>query len=472
MDFNDYNWHIYSQSEEGKKAISMFTFDDYLPIHDIITTYGKRKDFMSKEECESFAQTEWDLHISLFPEPKTKEEAYRLFTMYSDCGRDTNYYQDIMLCDVVSLLFYFKSKEYFIPNLFAQNFALLYGFCDLYDITLPAIPKKADMRSRVLYYLKLNDLFQEKRKEWNLTPEEFCALLYDYTPKMLAKNRSELPAPSKAWLIGGHKLDFEKEHDYLFWQSNANVMRGDILVFYESAPISAITEIWRADHNGVTDPFFYYYSYSYLTERTEIPPITLKMLKEDDYFKNISFVKRNMQGTSARLYADDYKHLLRLIEAQGGVISSLPSIYIPQAAKAVEIKSEKDVEEEILIPFLSSCDITNTEYIRQLDLKFGHKIHKFPDFAIHYKEVGGEKTAKVIIEVKKLLKTPADFNEAFPQGRSYAMQTDAHTLMLCDQYDLYVYDRPFNRNRFRQYSWVELNSNPDKFDEIKTLLNK
>ena len=64
--------------------------------------------------------------------------------------------------------------------------------------------------------------------------------------------------------------------------SNQETKKGDILVHYETSPISAITCLWIAQVDGVIDPFTHYYSNTYISNRIAIPHITLKELREDE----------------------------------------------------------------------------------------------------------------------------------------------------------------------------------------------
>lgn len=81
----------------------------------------------------------------------------------------------------------------------------------------------------------------------------------------------------------------------LAWQSNMDTKRGDILIHYETSPVSAITCLWIAQTDGVIDPFFHYYSNTYIGDRIVIPNISLKELKADIYFSNHPLVRKNFQ---------------------------------------------------------------------------------------------------------------------------------------------------------------------------------
>ena len=83
-----------------------------------------------------------------------------------------------------------------------------------------------------------------------------------------------------------------------FWQGNSETKKGDILVFYEKSPVKSINSVWRAQEAGVINPFFLYYSNTYIGNKQEIPPISLEELRNDTYFKNHKLVHKQFQGGS------------------------------------------------------------------------------------------------------------------------------------------------------------------------------
>ena len=159
--------------------------------------------------------------------------------------------------DILSFLLYYFSPEYFIPNLFRCRIFELNQIADAFDIDLPSIPKKSDYKSRCLYYWDLCEVFYKFRLDNNLSPDELCAFLYDYAPNFIPKEKTNIPHPAQAWFIGGKTYPIEEKLDKTFWQANPETKKGDILIHYETSPISAITCIWIAQADGVIDPFFH-----------------------------------------------------------------------------------------------------------------------------------------------------------------------------------------------------------------------
>ena len=259
-----------------------------------------------------------------------------------------------------------------------------------------------------------------------------------------------------------------------FWQSSPDTRKGDVLIHYETSPVSAITCFEISQTDGVIDSFFHYYSNIYIGNRMSIPPITLKELKADTYFSKHPLVRRNFQGVNGwALSGEDYSELLRMIKSKGFDIEELPQLYVPTLPKNVVIEHEKDVEEKLLEPLLNSmCWHENKDFIRQLPIHAGRGHRIYPDYALHYDNKQEEEKAKVLIEAKFYMKTNQDIEDAFLQARSYAQLLSSSVIVLCDKYCLIVYERKdgFDRGKYKKYYWSELEKS-DVFNELKNKLN-
>lgn len=164
-------------------------------------------------------------------------------------------YASILNCiPELSLGLYYQFKEFFFPMLFMCRFFDLNKIADIFNIEVPPIPKKSDYKARCMYYRELCEVFYKFRMENNLLPAELCAFLYDYVPNFISKEKTDIPKPAQAWFIGGKTDPKEAILDQTFWQANPNTKKGDILVHYETSPISAITCLWIAQTDGVIDP--------------------------------------------------------------------------------------------------------------------------------------------------------------------------------------------------------------------------
>ncbi|WP_126679235.1 hypothetical protein [Prevotella koreensis] len=174
-----------------------------------------------------------------------------------------------------------------------------------YDIELPEVPPRTKYFDRCMYYVKLCNILCEFANENKLTHAEMCAFLYDYEIKLIKEEMEtetascqQLPRPLQAWFLVGTYREGERNMTRGFWQGNSETKKGDVLVFYEKSPVKSINSVWRAQEAGVIDPFFLYYSNTYIGNKQEIPPISLEELRNDTYFKNHKLVHKQFQGGS------------------------------------------------------------------------------------------------------------------------------------------------------------------------------
>lgn len=283
-----------------------------------------------------------------------------------------------------------------------------------------------------------------------------------------------MPKPSQAWFIGGRLYQEDKSLESKFWQSSPETKKGDILVHYETSPISAITCIETSLTDGVIDPLFRYYGCIYIGNRINIPYITLKELQVNEYFSKHPLIRKSFQGVNGwPMSSKDYSELLRMIKAKGFDTETLPKLYAPTIPNNISIVHERDVETQLLEPLLNSMGwYENKDFIRQLPIQAGRGHRVFPDYALHYDDKSNEERAKVLIEAKLHMKNNKKIEEAFLQARSYARLLNSSVIVLCDKDYLIVYERKdsFDRDRYKKYCWGDF-ENPDIFNELKNRLN-
>lgn len=491
MKFNQYTWNLYKQSPDGQKAIKEFEeSSNNDTAMDLVFKYNPRmKLWLDNVKAitlvADFCESMWCYNIEEFPDkerPKTLEEAKEFYEDVISRG----YWEDgeiviprddfnTMLNNIVwiSFLMYYFSPKFYFPNIFVFRFFDLQKIADVFDIELSPIPKKPDYKARCMYYWRLCEIFYQFRTNNNLSPAELCAFLYDFAPNFISKENTEIPKPSQAWCIGG-LIDPAEVYDITFWQANPETKKGDILIHYETSPISAITCLWIAQTDGVIDPFFHYYSNTYISGKIDIPYISLKELQTDDYFSKHPLIRKRFQGVNGWMLSnEDYTELFRMIKAKGFNTDLLPKLYAPALPKIVSIIHERDVEVQLLEYYLNKMGwFENKDFIRQLPIHAGRGHRVFPDYALHYDNKPDYERAKVLIEAKFRMKNNQDIEEAFKQARSYANILESSVIVLCDKQCLIVYEKKesFDRDIYVKYYWVEL-ENPDKFNELKNKLN-
>ncbi|PSJ80428.1 hypothetical protein [Neisseria iguanae] len=140
---------------------------------------------------------------------------------------------------------------------------------------------------------------------------------------------------------------------------------------YCLTPRSYIHSIWRAERDGIASPFFHWYSSIYISNGQKITPIPLSLLKNDEHFSKNKLIKKNLQGINGYpLSVDDYHHLIDLIARNVDDISNLPQLFAPSYDKNALLKTERDVEVNLIEPFLKDLD-NQKSWVRQLTVKMG-----------------------------------------------------------------------------------------------------
>lgn len=287
-------WDLYKNSEKGKQAIALFTFDsetDDLEVKakEIFQKYNKYlggievenhflsrcfhtidsivadKLFLNENEnsAEYFIRLIDNLEIFRVEENSVGELIRKANERPIIIQRDYKTYCAIL--SEISLVLYLFGDLFFFPILFREQFDVFMKILDVLNIPMPELPSKSDKRGRLLLYNELNNNISRFADENDLTIEETCACIYDFAFMLLedSEKKIELPEPTNIWLTGGSKEDYKtflKNHiegAKSVWTCNENTKRGDIIVMYVLAPYSCIQSIWRADIDGVYTPFNY-----------------------------------------------------------------------------------------------------------------------------------------------------------------------------------------------------------------------
>lgn len=482
MIFNKYTWELYKQTPNGQRNIKeIVNFKGY----DLLKKYNPiYANFIPESVYDDYIETIYCYGVSDYNKPTSLNEAKDFFIALISLGimeegeiwiKHHDFRKTLDFIQPISFVLSRFASDFFFPYLFMCRIFDLYKIADIFGIELPDTPSKIDYQKRCMYYWDLCEKFYNFRMENNLSPEELCAFLYDFAPNFIKQtiDVSNMPNPSHAWFIGGLMDPIERDSNFTFWQANPETKKGDILIHYETAPVSAITCLWIAQTDGVRDPFFHYYSNTYISNKIDIPNITLKELKHDNYFSTHPFVRKNFQGINGSLISGkDYNEILRIIKSKGFDTNKLPNIYTPTLPNNITIERERDVETKLLEPLLKSMGWhENTDYIRQLPIHAGRGHRIFPDYALHFNNKPDEEKAKVLIEVKYYMKNNQEIEAAFLQAFSYAKLLESNIIVLCDKECIIVYEKGqgFSRNEYKKYYWENM-SNTELFNELKNKL--
>lgn len=395
-----------------------------------------------------------------------------------------NYRSICAIMDSISINLYILYPQFFFPILYNERFDLFIKNCDALGIDLPDIPKSADKKNRVLYYYDLCEVLYNFSIEHEMSAEEICACVYDFASILQESNEvsEELPEPTNVWFTGADKGDYQMTLQNLssdninVWACNEQTKRGDIIVIYCLSPQSFIHSIWRANSDGVANPFNYYYSRTTVTKPIQIPPITYAELKTDEYWSNVPIVRKNLQGINGiHLTAKDYTELLRLISNKGFDINILPMLYSPKIEIEGNLSNEKQVEEKLVIPLLLELGYSPFDWVRQLSQKAGRNLKAIPDFVFFPKGERHFQNAPFVLEAKFFMNSANERMNSFNQAHSYCKMMSADLLGLCDKERIIIYKKDkgfFDRfNPIFEKHWGNL-KNPETFSKLKKIIGR
>lgn len=504
MKFNKFIWELYVQSERGKAALARFAsltdgfiedwarnypyefadeFKDQFPLPKFTIDIPKLfQDSVSGLKFKSLkganrhykSLVRKGIPFEVADKHGKKEVVFLFPAEEEDCYN---------FASAISLGLHQGQPDFFLPYNFRSKFNQLEEIHAEFGIPLPPVPGKQDKEGRGLYYLGINEMWQEFRQLHGMSPVEMCAFLYDFAPQFTTPlNASDLPSPSKVWLISGGGfgdfafVDTSTAKSVSYWGGNAGVRRGDILMMYLVSPRSAIQSVWRASCDGFLDPFFHYHSTVWICGKIPTVPVTFAELKQHPLLSEKPAVRGHFQGGSSRaaFTVEEYEAILEIMRAKGQDISLLPRIPTASCLPSVELLNERDVEVHLIEPFLLRLGYEPKDWVRQMPVKMGRGERNYPDYAIGAKAKRGEESAKMILESKFQLSAQSEYTDAFYQAKSYALRLQSKALAMAAREGVWVFppqNGSFDIRKFVHKGWGELN-HPDHFHEVLRLIGR
>ena len=485
-------FNLYKESERGKKFISLIEWnlqEDFLRLRWLTDSIDNECgcDFgcgMAEDVYCSMDEIYASFHESGKPQEipdfltgiwngeRCKREDFSIFIEnlelkqwdYEESGitliQKDNFREKAAMMPYLSIWLFYgeRDREYDFGQGFFKPLLLPYRHdqfsrnCSVIGIELPPLPSSTNHNGCCMHYYDICAAIYEFQKEHGLTDAETCAAIYDFALMMQEEENvsPSLPAPTNVWLTGAGNGDFALLDDLgdrgkhgnptQIWACNERTRRGDIVIVYALSPRSSIHSIWRADTQGVFNPFDYYHCRTHVADGVKVPAISFKDLKADTYFRNVPIVRKNLQGINGwELTAKDYSELLRMIAEREGDTSQLPRLFDGSAMDFGSLENEHDVEENILIPMLHKLGYTAADWTRQLSLKAGRKGKAIPDFVFFPNGERHFENAPMIIEAKFDMGSMTEFNNAYRQALSYARMLRSSLFAICDKERLVVY---------------------------------
>lgn len=504
MKFNRFIWNIYTQSEQGKNAITRFSYlsDDF------IEAWCRTIDFQILDEFKD--QFESEKITFELPEAVRKLASGKKFQNLYEASC---YYKDVLIQDGIpieipdktgtkkvglyfgeydedwydyitgiTLGLYRAHPDFFLPYNFQNKFNQLEEIHQTFNIPLPPIPGKNKMEERRAYYLAINHAWHEFRSLHNLSPLEMCAFLYDFAPQFVTPlDASDLPDPSKVWLVTGAAEDFDIVENatpdtVTFWGGNSAIRRGDIIMMYIVNPYKYIHSIWRACSDGFVDPFFHYHNAIWICGRVKISPIHFKELKQHPLLGQKPAIKGNFWGPSGKapFTVEEYEAVLELVKNKGQDLPTLPKIPRNHELPQIDLQSERDVELQLIEPLLVRLGYKENDWIRQMPVRMGRGERNYPDYAFGTNAKRGEESAKMILESKYQLSAHREFIDSFFQAKSYALRLQSKIMIMAAKEGIWVFplnERNFEIKKVIHKTWSEL-QHPDEFHLILGLIGR
>ncbi len=506
-------WNLYKDSKKGKEVIDLFTFDSEnddleLKAKQIFQKYNEYfggpdvEDYFLDNCClvidniiasklfieDGESNTEYFIklidHLEIFFVEENSQRELIIQENSPPLISQKDYKSFCAILSEISLVLYFYSNGFFFPVLFREQFDVFMKVLDVLQISIPKLPVKSDKRGRLLFYNELNDNILKFAHENQFKREEICACIYDFALMLLEEDeiKIEMPEPTNVWLTGGSKEDYLTflqnpiTGSKSVWTCNENTKRGDIIIMYVLAPYSCIQSIWRADIDGVYTPFNYYNSRTRASNGIVVPHITLKELKADPYFSKLPITRKNFQGVNGiRFSSTDYKELQRLLQEKAFDVSALPQLHKLNLEFDEQLKSEKDVEEKLLIPLLKKLGYSEIDWTRQLSQKAGRKEKAVPDFVFLPKGEIYFQNAPMVIEAKFDMSSNIEKTKSYNQALSYARLMKSTVFGICDKERLIIFRE--KKNYFDRFNpvfenhWQNINDE-EIFWQLKVLIGK
>lgn len=486
MKINSFLWNNYLKTS-GKETITLF--ERLLNFDNLINNYSDIKKELNKlylvydtsnnniTECfnvfKDYAgaffllkdETMYSIQTALETIFEELDEYYkttsdRFYAFISDIG-----------CYTLALSI--ELSELFIPWFFQYSFNVFQDICDYFDIDIDfsKIPAKSDYRGRFMYYGDLCEALYNFRIENNFSPAELCAFLYDYAPKVVISEKTQVKKitsePRNAYLIGADAKDTFNSDSIRFWQAHPDTQVGDALIMYVRSPISQIKYIWRSVTPGFIDPFFWYYRCTYIGNPIKIEGMTIKDLKSDSITKDEPIVRKNMQGINGTpIRPSVYNHILDICKTDNK--ENLPYIkYALELKTDKEISNEHDVEVMLLEPMLEKLGYKKEHWCRQMSAKMGRREREIPDYVIFPIHTPGKERGKIVLEAKHTIPNKKQLEDDRRQAASYGKALLSEYVVLVSKEGVYLYSKDDNfDNLIYNCSWVELQENKDCFNKL------
>lgn len=245
---------------------------------------------------------------------------------------------------------------------------------------------------------------------------------------------------------------------------------GDIGLLYHWAPDSCYTSIWRAISFGFYDPLGIHDRYVCYGNPIQIPHVTFSDLKEDAVFSKTTLVKQNMlRMDGAPMLPSEYMHLLEMAREKGSVPDNVPIFELHSKIEHGDLLLEHDVEIQLLEPLLLRLGWKHENWCRQMPVRIGRGISKYPDYVINPVYTKYNERGDIVLEAKLTIPNKKQVEHDRGQANSYAKLLGAQAYVLVSKEGIWIAEKDDGFKNLKSYTWKELEDG-DVFTEVFNMI--
>ncbi|MDA0745718.1 MAG: hypothetical protein O2954_04320 [bacterium] len=333
--------------------------------------------------------------------------------------------------------------------------------------------------------LNIQHAVEEFREAHNLEDWQMWAVVYDLGPRLLPPAEPyPIDQPPRIWITAAGKENFatvdqQTGNDRDTWSINPKAKRGDIVLMYCLSPRSSIVAAYRCDCDAYRDPFNNWWTgvWTEITDKLEIPPLTLKEMKADPILSKWHMARANFQGMLQHQVPDDVWQRIkeitltkdpetgRLLEEYAGSAEGIRSL-------KTDIASEKSFEDQALLPLLKILGWKLSSTLRrqyEMDIKVGSG----PPRRVRADLVGFRVSAEVllVIESKRRIRSEEELHAAVEQCESYAGKLRCPRFAVAAPEGVWIYDLQFpGQSQLLKQIVLDNQFTGAKIDKLRPLL--
>jgi hypothetical protein len=139
--------------------------------------------------------------------------------------------------------------------------------------------------------------------------------LYGFVGDFIKEKLEENEKPLRVWVLRGdqnihNSLVKMSDQIALCDQSNSEIRKGDLILYYFWSPISSFKIVCRAFSDGFFDPLSHWNFSNLISDIREIPEVSFKEFAKHEHFQNHKIVKAQMGKASSKMYLLNNKDYL------------------------------------------------------------------------------------------------------------------------------------------------------------------